>query len=229
MDATAYDFWLLDLDGTIVDVEFDYIRSVFDRVGRIAGYEFSDEQARAIWYGRGGSRDRLLRELGLDSDRFWEIFHQVEDPTARVAASFRYDDAAFVGELAVPVGLVTHCQSYLARPVIEYLDMTDWFDAVVCCTGAIGWKPDPAPIERAMADLGVATVSHDGVLLGDSPHDVAAARNAGLDAVHVERHDPSVRSRPVDADAQVTCLDELAGSASSMATDGTCGADPQSL
>ena len=30
---TAYDFWLFDLDGTLVDAEWSYTREVFDRVG----------------------------------------------------------------------------------------------------------------------------------------------------------------------------------------------------
>ena len=32
MVAREYDYWLLDLDGTLVDVDWSYPRSVFDRV-----------------------------------------------------------------------------------------------------------------------------------------------------------------------------------------------------
>ncbi|MFC6725831.1 HAD family hydrolase, partial [Halobium palmae] len=41
--------------------------------------------------------------------------------------------------------------------------------------------------------------------------DVGAAWNAGLDGVHVERHDPDYRGRCVLGDYRVSSLDELLG------------------
>ena len=37
MVAREYDYWLLDLDGTLIDVDWSYPRSVFDRVGARLG------------------------------------------------------------------------------------------------------------------------------------------------------------------------------------------------
>ena len=37
MSPPEYDFWILDLDGTLVDVETSYVRDVFDRVGERLG------------------------------------------------------------------------------------------------------------------------------------------------------------------------------------------------
>jgi len=59
-----------------------------------------------------------------------------------------------------------------------------------------------------MADLGVDE-STAGVLAGDGPNDIGAAWNAGLDGVHVERHDPSRRGRCVLGDYRGRSLDEL--------------------
>lgn len=211
MAEDSYDYWVFDLDGTLVDAEWSYTRSVFDEVGDRLGRAFTDREAELLWHGLTGPRDDLLRQWGVDRDRFWEVFHAVEDPQVRAEHSYLHEDAAFVGDLDEPVALVTHCQQFLADPVLDHLDVHDWFDSVLCCTDEIGWKPDPEPVETVMADLGVAGNGHVGVLAGDGPSDVGAAWNAGLDAVHVERHDPEKRGHCVLADHRVTRLDELDG------------------
>ena len=208
MQPEAYDFWLLDLDGTIVDTEWAYTREVFDAVGAELGREFTDREARALWHGLVGSRDAYLRELGFEPVDFWETFHAVEDPQARAEATYLHADATFIPELSVPVGVVTHSQPFLAEPVMDHLDIADWFDTVVTCSAELGWKPDPTPVHAAMDDLGVAADAR-GVLAGDADTDVGAAWNAGLDAVHVERHGPCERGKCVLGDYRVSSFAEL--------------------
>ncbi|WP_458187516.1 HAD family hydrolase [Haladaptatus sp. NG-WS-4] len=208
MVSREYDFWLLDLDGTLIDIEQTYVRSVFDSVSDRLGRKFSDYESEVIWHGLGGARDSHLREWGIDPSEFWDAFHSIEDPQRRAECTYLYDDAAFVADLDCPVGLVTHCQEFLTEPVIDALDIRDWFDTVVCCDEQLGWKPDPAPVEHAMADLGVSP-SDRGILAGDGANDVGAAWNAGLDAVHVERHDPHRRNQCVLGDYRVNTFDEL--------------------
>ena len=188
MTRAGYDYWMFDLDGTLVDVEDAYIRTHFDRVGRRLDRSFSDAEARALWYGIGGDRETILAEIGVDRDAFWHAFDAVERPAARIAATSVYDDALPVLDaIEGPTGLVTHCQPRLTHPILAELGLRDRFDAVVCCSDDIGWKPDPAPVTRAMADLGVSDRDH-GVLIGDGPCDVGAARNAGLECIHIDRH-----------------------------------------
>ena len=222
-----YDFWLFDLDGTLVDAEWSYTREVFDRVGQRLGREFTDREAEVIWHGLGGARDPQLRAWGIDPEEFWPAFHAVEDPQARAEATYLHDDAAaLVSELVaadVPVGVVTHCQEFLAEPVIDHLDVGDWFDAFVSCTPEIGWKPDPAPVQHAIERLGLdASQPGRGVLAGDGASDVEAAWNAGLEGIHVERHSPHQRGRCVLADYRVSSFDELSREflGSNVAADG---------
>lgn len=188
MAGCDYDFWLLDLDGTLVDVEERYVHETMGRVGDRLGIDFDDREAERLWHEHEASRDGVLDDHGLSREAFWSTFHEIEDPIARAEATFVYDDAAaVVPTLDRPVGLVTHCQHYLTEPLLAHHDMADWFDTVVCCDDDVGWKPDPGPLEVAMADLGVATGHASGLMAGDAQTDVAAAKNAGLDAVHVAR------------------------------------------
>jgi len=213
MAVADYDFHLFDLDGTLVDAEWSYTRAVFDRVGDRLGRRFSDREARVLWHGLGGPRGDTLREIGVDPEAFWPAFHAVEDPVARAEATYLHDDAARlldrVDDAGGPTGLVTHCQRFLAEPVLDRVALDGRFDAVICCTDETGWKPDPGPIELAMRELGVDPRSDRGYYAGDGESDVGAAWNAGLDAVHVERVGHEDRGRCVLGDRRVDRLDEL--------------------
>ena len=66
-------------------------------------------------------------------------------------------------------------------------------------------KPDPAPVHAALARLGVS----GGVLVGDTTHDVEAARAAGITSVVVRNL--KLAFQPEQADYYVTDLSELAG------------------
>lgn len=209
MVSGEYDFWVLDLDGTLVDVEPTYVQDVMGRVGDRLGYSFTAEQAEAVWHSFGGDPNRRLRDWGLEPTRFWEVFHDEENPLARAEATFLYRDAERFAETAEPVVLVTHCQSYLVEPVLERVDIGDWFDAIVCCNEDLGWKPDPTPVEYAMREAGLGENGHRGALAGDGPHDVGAAWNAGLDAIHVERHGHDRRGLCVLGDHRIESFDEL--------------------
>lgn len=217
MRPEEYDVWLFDLDGTVVDCEPSYARGVFDRTGDRLGYDFSDRQIEDLWHGLTGTRNDHLRACGIEPERFWTVFHDEEDPADRAAASYVYDDARRLLDRLraadVPVGVVTHCAAFLAYPVIERLAIGDWFDAVLACDEETGFKPDPAPVRQVLDELGVDDDA-DGIMLGDGESDVAAAWNAGLDAVHVERHGYARRGRCVRADYRVPDFDELLGVAS---------------
>ena len=212
MEDPAYDFWLFDLDGTLVDAEWPYIRRVFDRVGERLDRRFDDREAAIIWHGLGGVRDRVLRSWDVDPATFWAAFHEIEDPAERARASTLHADAAALlsalERRSVPIGVVTHCQRFLTEPVLEEVGLEGRFETVVCCHDDLGWKPDPAPVHRAVADLGVGHGGR-GVLVGDGESDVGAAWNAGLEAAHVERHRPADRGCCVRADYRLDSLEPL--------------------
>lgn len=208
--SAGYDFWLVDLDGTLVDVHPEYVHDVVERVGERLDTKFTTEEADQLWRGLRGEPERLLRAKGVDPVAFWDAYHQVEDPIERADATFLYDDASVIAELDGPIGVVTHCQPYLTEPVLDGLDIGDWFDAVVCCNDELGWKPDPGPVHHAVEVLDRRLDGDGGILVGDTQADVGAAWNAGLDAVHVERYGADRRGCCVRADHRLTALDELA-------------------
>lgn len=207
MAPLAYDFWLLDLDGTLVDVDPGYKRELLAEVGDRLGVSFADHEVERVWHGSTASRQGVLEGKGLAERQFWSVFDEADDPATRVEATFLYEDAAVVRSLEGPTGIVTHCPASITERVLAHLDIEDWFDTVVCCDETIGWKPDPAPIREAMDDLSVNGGS--GVYAGDGPHDVGAAWNAGLEGIHVDRHDAALRGEYVFADHSVRAFTDL--------------------
>lgn len=206
MGERDYEFWLLDLDGTVVDTERSYIHEVIGEVGDRLGHSFTDRESELLWYGT--AREALLSAAGIDPERFWATFHAVEEPDDRARATYVYDDAArFVPELDAPVGVVTHCQPHLTGPVLDHLEIREWFDTVVCCSEETGWKPDPGPLELAISELGVTGAR--GAMAGDDPHDVRAAHNAGLDGIHVSRPERNWSGERVLGDRRVATLTDL--------------------
>ena len=213
MAGREYDFWLFDLDGTLVDVEGQYINEIITEVCGRFGVTVSQREAETLWYGPSEPRARVLASHGIQPGPFWDAFHEVEQPESRAAATHLYDDAeTFLASIDSPLGLVTHCQGFLTYPVLDALDIGDWFDTVVCCSDETGWKPDPTPVEFAMRDLGVAGNGHRGALVGDDPGDVGAAWNAGLAGIHVARRDPHRVGQCVRGDLRVDSLAELGSS-----------------
>ncbi|PSQ60412.1 MAG: HAD family hydrolase, partial [Halobacteriales archaeon SW_9_67_25] len=77
MMGSGYDFWLLDLDGTVLDVERSYIHETMREVGHRLGHDFSARETELLWYGIGNARETLLVDAGIDPDRFWRTFHAV--------------------------------------------------------------------------------------------------------------------------------------------------------
>ena len=207
MAPPAYDFWLLDLDGTLVDVEHGYKRELLAEVGDRLGVSFADGDVTRVWHGSTATRRDVLESKGLTERGFWAAFDAVDDPERRVEATYLYEDAAVVAGLDGPTGIVTHCPAPITEQVLAHLDIRDWFDTVVCCDESVGWKPDPAPIREAMGGLSVNGGS--GVYAGDGPHDIGAAWNAGLDGIHVDRHDSALRGEYVFADHSVRAFTDL--------------------
>jgi phosphoglycolate phosphatase len=201
-----YDFWVLDLDGTVVDVRPTYVHEVMGRVGDRLGVDVDASAAEGLWYEDESRRTAVLEGLDVDRTDFWAAYHDIEDPQERAAATYLYDDAAAtVPEFPGPVGIVTHCQPRLTDAVLDRLDIGDWFETVVCCGDDVGWKPDPEPVERAMADLGVGPTG--GAMAGDAATDVGAARAAGLDAIRVDRAGSA--AAPAGADRRIAALSDL--------------------
>ncbi|MCW8984453.1 MAG: HAD family hydrolase, partial [Thermoanaerobaculales bacterium] len=126
---------------------------------------------------------RLLAErevevdLGVVTDRFEALYQGTdEEPGLRRFETARFDREMLERLSArYPLGVVTGRPRPDARRFLEEQGIADLFSTTVCMEDGPS-KPDPAPVRLALQRLGSTTAW----MVGDTPDDMRAARNAGV-------------------------------------------------
>ncbi len=176
---------LFDLDGTLVDtVPFILasVRHAFEGYGRcptdaqwIAGIGTPLRAQVASFVRRPEDVDPLVA-------RYREFWVENHDRMAR----------AFPGALQVveslaagghPIGVVTAKTEEGALRTLRHTGLLRYMQAIVGADTCARCKPDPEPVHVALARL--ERPPTQAILVGDSPHDIAAARAAGVRAYGV--------------------------------------------
>ena len=103
-------------------------------------------------------------------------------------------------EQGFPMVCVTNKSERFTLPLLDYVSMSGYFEAVVAGDTLPQRKPDPAPLLHACRQLNIAP--SDMLMIGDSLNDAQAARSAGCPVFCVtygynEGHD--VHTLDVDA------------------------------
>ncbi|HSD19294.1 MAG TPA: HAD family hydrolase [Anaeromyxobacter sp.] len=113
-----------------------------------------------------------------------------------------------------PIGVVTAKTEEGALRTLRHTGLLRYMQAIVGADTCLRCKPDPEPVKVALARLERAP--SEALLVGDSPHDIAAARAAGVRAVGV-LHGACDRERLLAAGADAL-LDDLAPLPALLAT-----------
>ena len=184
---------LIDLDGTLVDSVPDLAYCV-DEMMKILGRPTWGEAKVRTWVGNGVDRlvmRALTNELWVDPDpaeyeKAMPIFMDLYAKNTSQRSSL-FDGVVegieYLKAAGLKVGCVTNKAEAFTVPLLKDMGIYDRFDLVVSGDTTPKKKPDPMPLLYAAEKLGVAAV--DCLMVGDSMHDVQAARNAGFQVVCV--------------------------------------------
>ncbi len=198
---------LFDLDGTLVDSRQDIAAACNHALER-AGRPPLALDAITSMIG-DGSRTLLARAFQLPVDAA-ELDAAMADFSAyytqypAVFTTFLPGAQAALEQLGTRyrLALVTNKPKEIALEMLRVLAIAKHFSAVT--GGGDGpLKPDPAPIHRVLAELGVAP--NEAWMIGDGPQDIAAARAAGTVAIAIRGH----FAHPVPADLSIASLLDL--------------------
>ncbi len=173
---------LFDLDGTLVDtVPFilEAVREAF------AGYGTCPTDAE--WIAGIGTPLRVqlasfarrpadVEELFQRYRTYW-LAHHDERTRAFPGA---VEVVAMLSAAAHPIGVVTAKIEQGAYRTLRHTGLLGYVQAVVGADSCANSKPHPEPVLLALSRLGSAP--REAVLVGDSPHDIAAAKAAGARA-----------------------------------------------
>ncbi len=207
---------MFDLDGTLVDSAPDIMMVLNATLAaeRLAPFDVDGVKAMV----GGGSRRLIERALTArgetaDSgrvDRLVDAFERIYADNPCSATRVYPGAVALLEALTargIRIGLCTNKPGSATLPLLDALDLTRHFGAVVTGSDGFAKKPDAAMLAAALAKLNCTAV--DGVMVGDSAADAGCARAAGCPVVLVSfgyAHEPV---SALKADAVVDSLAEV--------------------
>lgn len=197
---------LWDLDGTLVDSAGD-IAAAVDRTLLQSGLSALGEATVRGFIGDGARKlvDRCVTAAGgtPTDDHLAQFLDAYRDHLVDHTRVHPPELIGLLAELRAPMAVVTNKPEALTRGILEALDLARFFPVVIGGDTLPTRKPDPAMLLEALRLLGAL----DGVLVGDGPADVGAARAARMPMIGVTWG----IAVPVGADVLVDDVDALAG------------------
>ena len=209
---------LIDLDGTLVDSVPDLAYCV-DEMMKVLGKEPWGIDKVRTWIGNGVDRlvMRALTNTLWDDpaeETFKEALPIFMDLYAKNTSGrcYLYDGVVegidYLKSNGFKLGCVTNKAEAFTVPLLKDMGIYDKFDIVVSGDTTPKKKPDPMPLLYAAEKLGEQAANC--LMVGDSMHDVEAARNAGFQVVSVPYgYNHGVDIREANPDAVIDSLAEL--------------------
>lgn len=184
---------LFDLDGTLIDSVPD-LASAVDSMLTELGLPVAGRGKVSHWVGNGA--DMLVRRaLAGGNESKASAFHDDEIRAARAVFDRAYLDCLhsatgafegvdeFLKGLDVIKVLITNKPRKFTEPLLKSLGWQSEFRFILCGDDLSEKKPSPLPVLHACAETGI--IPQRALMIGDSRHDIAAAKAAGVATIAV--------------------------------------------
>lgn len=179
---------IFDMDGVIVHSNPAH-KTTINEFCKKYGLEVSDKELREKVYGRtnqdwipavfGDISQERITELGDEKE---QMFRDVFDPKEHVVAGF-LDFLDLLKEEGIKMVVATSAPAENAVHILEVLNITDYFDAVLNSSHVTKSKPDPEPYLKAAKAVNVNP--KECIVFEDSISGVKSGLNAGAKVVGV--------------------------------------------
>lgn len=174
---------IFDLDGTLVDSAPDIHAGVTALLQDMGVEPLPFEVVRGfIGGGVPVLIDRVMAARGLDAAlrgdliaRFTAAYEHAPDGLTTAYPGVP-DALRALTEAGLRLGLCTNKPTSPTRGLLAAFGWTELFDCLICGDTLAVRKPDPAPLQAAVAQMGGGAA----VFVGDSEVDVATAQAAGV-------------------------------------------------
>ena len=175
---------LYDLDGTIVDTRQDIINGVRYALKTLKGPDLTDDEIKDC-VGTGlhalikqvfRTEDEKLADQGSKLYRKHYKKHML-DHTHLYAGARECLEHFKDRKQAV----ITNKPNPFSSQILEALGVARFFIAILAGDNGLPFKPDPAAIHHLMEETSAR--EEETLFVGDSPIDIQAARNAGVEVV----------------------------------------------
>lgn len=192
-EIKLYPFQIFDIDGTLVDIKFGYLKDLFNKIKRdLPKAKFPkneqdfDDLIKQIWYEQG--RNELMRErLEIEPLEFWNAFRRYDSPDARKDNLIIYEDIFALLKLkekGVKIAALSDSPVKITELESEFIEkyLGDFkFDYVLSVGHESGRnrKPHFEGLGECISILGANTlIDHNILYTGNSPRaDILQAHN----------------------------------------------------
>lgn len=205
-----------DLDGTLVDTAHDLIGTLNWLLAEEGVAPLSLSEARPF-IGRGArwmiERGFHAADAPLAAERVQPLFDRF---IARYEAHIADESRPFPGCVealetlkaqGAKLCVCTNKLTGLSTRLLDALDMTRLFDAVIGADATAAVKPDPLHLRTAIAALGGS--AERAVMVGDAATDAGAARAANVPLILVSFGYTEIPARDLAPDILIDHFDEL--------------------
>lgn len=224
-DSTSFPFRtvVFDLDGTLID-SADDVGAAVNRVLADHGLAPIDAQAQRALMGEGGRvRTRqafAIRGVTLDEAELGArvrdfVRYYAENPVARTRPYPGVPVALQrLADIGVRMGVCTNKYEESARDVLGRLGLMPPIEDAAGADSFDVRKPHPGHILKLLARMDADPAR--ALMVGDSIHDVQAARAAGLKVIAVSWGYTLTPARELGADAVIDRFDDLVDVAATL-------------
>ncbi len=201
MTALRYRAVLFDLDGTLVDSYAALADAVNHALRQHGLREIETAHIKDLV---GDGIEALLQRAMKTADvpqSVTDAFESRYDAVCCTASRIFDDVETTLDELTsagVAMAVCTHTPTFFSKKILDFLNLSPHFRAIVGPDLAGARKPDGRHVLRTLEEARASTA--DALFVGDMPIDVAAARNAAIDVAVVttgsSSYDQLVNARP---------------------------------
>lgn len=218
-----------DLDGTLVDTAPDLVGTLNLLLREEGVAPLAMEEARPL-IGHGArrllERGFEVAEAPLPAERIPDLFDRfIAHYFAHIADESRpfpglVEALTALKAAGARLAVCTNKPTDLAQALLDALELSPLFEAIVGPEAAPARKPDPRHLEAAVRAAGGSI--DRAIMVGDAAPDAGAARAAGAPLVLVSFGYTDVPAAELGADALIDHFDELPGACLRLL--GACGA-----
>ncbi len=179
---TSVDAVLFDIDGTLLNT-FDFIYGAFEHAFEVHAIDALSR--RDISQLMGGPLEEVYGTMAPKHDpaALAETHRNFQTNNLHLASLFpaTLEVLEELKNRKLKIGAITTRSLRTSIRSLETTGIAHFFDVVISAEDVVRHKPDPEPILKGLAAMGISTA--DAVMVGDTAADILAGKNSGTRTV----------------------------------------------